>query len=293
MIDPSVVSRFLGVLGGFVFKAKVLHWAAKGKDIHEYLDAFWKLLYDFQDTIAEGWMGIGGKFSASEIGFVASDSNEPREFIREVEEKVLDFYELLPDEPMFKGLSGEVEGFIQEIQKYKYLFGLCYSERRDEEREFSNKSPKSEKLENAALIGGTTAAGVGLIYSRGYKKAVKNLLEENGKSIKKATNKIKLTKDLKKKLELSKAQTRLEDKVAKIKEKTGELTKKQLDIILDTGKNSRKDINEELRKLGNTTEGKVLRKRKATARATLISAGLLAASSGLSSYNAKKKKNKK
>lgn len=182
MIDPSIVSRFLGVLGGFIFKAKVLHWAAKGKDIHEYLDNFWKLLYEFQDTIAEGWMGIGGKFSASEIGFVVSESDEPREFLREVEEKVLDFYELLPDEPRFKGLSGEVEGFIQEIQKYKYLFGLCY-ENSSEEREFSDDEKKKRNiLGGTVVLGGSAAAGYGghklLKKGRGLSDKLKNITSD-------------------------------------------------------------------------------------------------------------------
>ena len=172
MIDPSIVSRFLGVLGGFIFKAKVLHWAAKGKDIHEYLDAFWKLLYEFQDAVAEGWMGIGGKFSASEIGFVASESDEPREFIHEVEEKVLDFYELLPDDPRFKGLSGEVEGFIQEIQKYKYLFGLCY-ENSSEEREFSDDEKKKRNI-----LGGTVVLGGSAVAGRGLSDKLKNITSD-------------------------------------------------------------------------------------------------------------------
>lgn len=179
MIDPSIVSRFLGVLGGFIFKAKVLHWAAKGKDIHEYLDDFWKLLYEFQDAIAEGWMGIGGKFSASEIGFIASDSNEPREFLREVEEKVLDFYELLPDDPRFKGLSGEVEGFIQEIQKYKYLFGLCY-ENSSEEREFSDDEKKKRNILGGTVVLGGSAAGVtgGYLWKNKGQKKLKQIISD-------------------------------------------------------------------------------------------------------------------
>ena len=289
MIDPSIVSRFLGVLGGFIFKAKVLHWAAKGKDIHEYLDAFWKLLYDFQDTIAEGWMGIGGKFSASDIGFVAAESDEPRKFIREVEEKVLDFYELLPDDPRFKGLSGEVEGFIQEIQKYKYLFSLCYDNPRSEEKEFSKKKSKSEKLEDAALIGGTAAAGIGIVKSRKYKKELKNFLEESG-TAERAIDRINKTKDAKRKLKLSKVQTKLEDKLARIKEKTGEITEKQRDLILDTGINSRKDISKELNRLKETAEGKLIRKKRGVTAAALTAAGLLAASEGFGRYNRSKRK---
>ena len=125
-INEDIVTRYLGVLGGFIFKAKSLHWAASGKDIHEYLDDFWEIIYNFQDTVAECWMGINGQLGPDDVTFVAADSQNPKDFIKEVEDKTTDFYELLPqDDPRFKGLISEVENFMHEIEKYKYLFGLC------------------------------------------------------------------------------------------------------------------------------------------------------------------------
>lgn len=122
-IDSDIVKQFLGRLSGFVHKAKSLHWAARGKDIHEYLDDIWEETYKFQDTVAEGWMGISGQLD-SDIPFLMPESNTPAEFIHELEEKVLDCYRLLDDEPKYQGLKGEFESFIQTIEKYKYLFGL-------------------------------------------------------------------------------------------------------------------------------------------------------------------------
>ena len=122
-IDSDIVKQFLGRLSGFVHKAKSLHWAAQGKDIHEYLDDIWEETYKFQDTVAEGWMGINGQLD-SDIPFLMPESNTPAEFIQELEEKVLDCYKLLDDEPKYQGLKGEFESFIQTIEKYKYLFGL-------------------------------------------------------------------------------------------------------------------------------------------------------------------------
>lgn len=135
-LGSDVVYEFLGRLSGFIHRAKTLHWSAKGKDIHEYLDGFWKSLYEFQDTVAEGWMGIEGKISDPfEIPCIPADELYPLDFIREVEKRVLDFYNLIPaDDPRYKGLSGETESFIQEIEKYKYLFGLCYGNAEEEKR---------------------------------------------------------------------------------------------------------------------------------------------------------------
>jgi len=122
-LDTDQVKQFLGRLSGFVHKAKSLHWAASGKDIHEYLDEIWEETYKFQDTVAEGWMGINGQLD-SDVPFLMPESNTPEEFIQELEEKVLDCYRLLDDDPKYQGLKGEFESFIQTIEKYKYLFGL-------------------------------------------------------------------------------------------------------------------------------------------------------------------------
>jgi len=158
-LDSSVVLQYLGRLSGFISRAKSLHWGARGKDIHEYLDGLWKELYEFQDTIAEGFMGIGGQFTAQEVPYIPADEKiNPQAFIREVEEKTLEFYNLLPaDDPRYKGLSGETESFIQTIEKYKYLFGLCNENK--EERNFSEKSKiKPDKKDWTAL--GLGAAGI-------------------------------------------------------------------------------------------------------------------------------------
>lgn len=126
-LDPDIVLEFLGRLSGFISRAKSLHWAAKGKDIHEYLDGLWKELYEFQDTVAEGFMGISGQFASQEVPYLpAEEKTDPQAFIREVESRTLEFYEKLPaEDPRYKGLTGETESFIQTIEKYKYLFGLC------------------------------------------------------------------------------------------------------------------------------------------------------------------------
>lgn len=165
-LERNVVKEFLGVLSGFIHKAKVLHWAASRKSIHEYLDDFWKEIYEFQDTVAEGYMGIMGQLD-TDIIFKAAESDNPWDFIREVEEKTLDFYNLLPSEPRYKGLSGETESFIQEIEKYKYLFSLA-----TDEKEFSEKSDAKEKI---AIGAGTTGLVVGgeVIRRRGGKDLMK------------------------------------------------------------------------------------------------------------------------
>ena len=126
--DRHVFLSYLSTLNGFLCKAKNLHWAAKGKDIHEYLDDFHKILGDFQDSVAEGYMGILGKMEGDDVQYIDTGNLSPLEFIDKVISETLSFYRRIPEGAEFSGLRGETETFIQNVQKYKYLFNLCYND---------------------------------------------------------------------------------------------------------------------------------------------------------------------
>lgn len=116
---------YLNKLEGFKTKCKNLHWAAPKKNIHKYLDKYLKILSDFQDTVAEGYMGILGKMQPNVIKGVPSDALNAMDFIEEVRTATLSFYDNIPEETIYKGLKSETETFIQETNQYKYLFSLC------------------------------------------------------------------------------------------------------------------------------------------------------------------------
>ena len=52
---------FLSKLEGFKTRCKNLHWAAPKNDVHIRLDEFLEYIDAFEDSIAEGTMGIIGK----------------------------------------------------------------------------------------------------------------------------------------------------------------------------------------------------------------------------------------
>lgn len=123
--DRHVFLSYLSSLNGFLCRAKNLHWAAPGKDIHEYLDDLHKEMSDFQDKIAEGYMGILGQMGPLDVQYVECRDTEFSDFIDSIIDETLNFYNRIPSGAEFKGLTGETESFIQTAQKYKYLFGLC------------------------------------------------------------------------------------------------------------------------------------------------------------------------
>lgn len=123
--NNNIFLDFINIMEGWKTKCKNLHWAAPKKNIHVYLDDFLNIISDYQDTLAEGYMGIMGKMSPNAIKGIASNTSNALEFIEEVRTATLSFYESIPTEPIYVGIKSETEVLIQNINKYKYLFGLC------------------------------------------------------------------------------------------------------------------------------------------------------------------------
>ena len=125
MTSSQFFISFLNQLEGWKTKCKNLHWAAPKKNIHVYLDEFLDILSDYQDSLAEGYMGILGKMQPNAIKGVPSETLNAYEFIAEVKAKTLAFYDKIPQSTIYKGITSECETFIQNINKYDYLFHLC------------------------------------------------------------------------------------------------------------------------------------------------------------------------
>lgn len=117
--------NYLNKLEGWKTKCKNLHWAAPKKNIHVYLDDFLGVMSDFQDSIAEGYMGILGKMQPNAIEGVKSNVLNALDFIAEVKQGTIEFYDKIPKETIYKGITSECETFIQNLNKYDYLFKLC------------------------------------------------------------------------------------------------------------------------------------------------------------------------
>ena len=116
---------FLNQLEGWKTKCKNLHWAAPKKNIHVYLDEFLDILSDYQDGLAEGYMGILGKIQPNVIKGVPSDALNALDFISQVKAATISFYDNIPQKSIYSGISSECETFIQNINKYDYLSHLC------------------------------------------------------------------------------------------------------------------------------------------------------------------------
>ena len=117
--------NFLNQLEGWKTKCKNLHWAAPKKNIHVYLDEFLDVLSDYQDGLAEEYQGLLGHMAPNVIRGIGSEALNAIDFIREVKNGTVKFYEAIPTDTVYSGIKSECETFIHNILKYKYLFELC------------------------------------------------------------------------------------------------------------------------------------------------------------------------
>ena len=69
-------------------------------------------------------MGILGKMQPNAIKGIASDTLNAMDLLNEVIENTVKFYENIPEGTIYKGITSECETFIQNLNKYKYLFSL-------------------------------------------------------------------------------------------------------------------------------------------------------------------------
>ena len=116
---------FLNQLEGWKTRCKNLHWSAPKKNIHVYLDEFLDIISDYQDGLAEGFMGILGQISPMSVTGVESVHTSADTFIKDVLHSTCLFYEGIPEDTVYLGIKSECETFIQNINKYVYLFSLC------------------------------------------------------------------------------------------------------------------------------------------------------------------------
>lgn len=123
----NIYIDFICKLEGWKTKCKNLHWSAPRKNIHVYLDEFLEVLSNYQDSLAEEYMGIFGQMGPSEIFGHPCECIDAQIFINMVSAKTLEFYKTIQDKANveLKGIVSECESFIHNINKYKYLFSLC------------------------------------------------------------------------------------------------------------------------------------------------------------------------
>lgn len=117
--------NYLNLLEGAKTKVKNLHWSSKGLNIHIKLDEFLDIISDFQDLIAEETMGIYGQIDPNIINGIKWDQVDPIAVLDDLKYKTNMVYTALGNDISFIGIKSNIEVFISNINKYKFLFSIC------------------------------------------------------------------------------------------------------------------------------------------------------------------------
>lgn len=120
-----IVPEFLCTIEGWKTKIKNLHWSAFNLNTHKLLDEIADTVNNFQDSLAEDYMGIEGKLSSDFLkGYdILVDNTES--LLKEMLNKTISFYDTLSGTTLYKGIKSETESFIHSINKFIYLNSLC------------------------------------------------------------------------------------------------------------------------------------------------------------------------
>lgn len=115
-------TKYINKLLSYYSATWILHWAAKGKDIHEYLDDFLGELRGYTDNLMESLMGISqGKIANSDIKPEIYNNPDPKNLLLTIQEETIKFRETVK----CPGIQSIIDDFIGVLDKYNYLFGLC------------------------------------------------------------------------------------------------------------------------------------------------------------------------
>ena len=90
-----------------------------------YLDEFLEVISDYQDTVAEGIMGVlSVHLGPNDVKGDPGNAQTAQQFVDEVKVGTIDFYQRIPNNPLYAGLKSECETFIQNVNKFDYLFSF-------------------------------------------------------------------------------------------------------------------------------------------------------------------------
>lgn len=93
---------------------------------HKLLDDFLVVLSDYQDTVAEGIMGVTGThLGPNDVKGNPGGATSPDQLLKEIKSDTLSYYRSISEDPLYVGLKSECETFIQNLNKFDYLFSLC------------------------------------------------------------------------------------------------------------------------------------------------------------------------
>lgn len=120
--------EYINFIEGIKTTIKNTHWSSVNNSEHIRMDEFADIIAEYEDTIAEEFQGIEGQIEDNEINPLSYTYSNPKKLLNDVKAKTIELYKTLENDIEYIGVRSEIESFIHEINKYKYLFKLALKE---------------------------------------------------------------------------------------------------------------------------------------------------------------------
>lgn len=122
------IMKYINQLEGFKTAIKNQHWASANMSMHKLFDDIADSVSDIQDTVSEECQGIHGRINKNELKPISYTINGEQKFLDDMLKASNEFYDSIKEGDEYIGVRSEMETFIGEISKFKYLMDLCIKE---------------------------------------------------------------------------------------------------------------------------------------------------------------------
>lgn len=119
---------FINELEGYKTAIKSQHWDSKNINTHKLFDEIADSVSQLQDTVAEISQGLYGKIKKNELKPSSYTISSEQKFLNDLMGTSKTFYSSIKEGDENLGLRSEMETFIGEISKFKYLMDLSLNE---------------------------------------------------------------------------------------------------------------------------------------------------------------------
>lgn len=138
--------KYINQLEGFKTAIKNQHWSSKNMSMHKLFDDIADSVSDIQDTVSEECQGIHGRIEQNELSPISYTIEGEQKFLDDMLSASKEFYNSIQEGDEYIGVRSEMETFIGEISKFKYLMDLCLKE--SFKRNFKKQIEESKMLAN-------------------------------------------------------------------------------------------------------------------------------------------------
>ena len=126
----SEIMTFINKIEGFKTSIKNFHWSSTNMSEHKLFDEIASAVADIQDEVSEQAQGIYGQIEKNELKPISYEISTEQKFLDDVISASNDLYNALNDDKDCIGIRSELEAFIGEMSKDKYLMNLSLHDKK-------------------------------------------------------------------------------------------------------------------------------------------------------------------